>query len=208
MNLYDRWILPPVLDLVMRQHQLAKYRRRVVTAASGQVLEVGVGSGLNFPLYGKQVEIVFGIDPSPRLLAIARRRAAIAGVRAELMQGSATAIPLADKTIDTVVMTWALCSIPDPLLALREMRRVLKPGGRLLFVEHGLSPEPGVERWQHRLTPLWRHIAGGCHLDRKMDGLIRTAGFDLTDLQTEYAQGPRAMAYMYQGCAQPTASAA
>lgn len=208
MNLYDRWILPPVLDLVMRQHQLAKYRRRVVTAASGHVLEVGVGSGLNFPLYGKQVEIVFGIDPSPRLLAIARRRAAIAGVRAELMQGSATAIPLADKTIDTVVMTWALCSIPDPLLALREMRRVLKPGGRLLFVEHGLSPEPGVERWQHRLTPLWRHIAGGCHLDRKMDGLIRTAGFDLTDLQTEYAQGPRAMAYMYQGCAQPTASAA
>lgn len=208
MNLYDRWILPPVLDLVMRQHQLAKYRRRVVTAASGQVLEVGVGSGLNFPLYGKQVEIVFGIDPSPRLLAIARRRAVIAGVRAELMQGSATAIPLADKTIDTVVMTWALCSIPDPLLALREMRRVLKPGGRLLFVEHGLSPEPGVERWQHRLTPLWRHIAGGCHLDRKMDGLIRTAGFDLTDLQTEYAQGPRAMAYMYQGCAQPTASAA
>lgn len=204
MNLYDRWILPPVLDLVMRQHQLAKYRRRVVTAASGRVLEVGVGSGLNFPLYGKQVEIVFGIDPSPRLLAIARRRAVIAGVRAELMQGSATAIPIADKAIDTVVMTWALCSIPDPLLALREMRRVLKPSGRLLFVEHGLSPEPGVERWQHRLTPLWRHIAGGCHLDRKMDGLIRTAGFDLTDLRTEYAQGPRAMAYMYQGCAQPT----
>ena len=208
MNFYDRWVLPPFLDLVMRQHQLAKYRREVVAAASGRVLEVGVGSGLNFPLYGKQVEIVFGIDPSPRLLAIARQRAAIAGVRTELMQGSATAIPLADSTLDTVVMTWALCSIPDPLVALREMRRVLKPGGRLLFVEHGLSPEPGVERWQHRLTPLWRHIAGGCHLDRKIDGLIRTAGFDLTELRTEYAEGPRTMTYMYQGCAEPTAPAA
>lgn len=208
MNFYDRWVLPPILDLVMRQHQLAKYRREVVAAASGRVLEVGVGSGLNFPLYGKQVEIIFGIDPSPRLLAIARRRAAIAGVRTELMQGSAIALPLADGTIDTVVMTWALCSIPDPLVALREMRRVVKPGGRLLFVEHGLSPDPGVERWQHRLTPLWRHIAGGCHLDRKIDGLIRTAGFDLTELRTEYAEGPRTMTYMYQGCAQPIAPAA
>lgn len=203
MNFYDRWVLPPVLDLVMRQRQLAKYRREVVATASGRVLEVGVGSGLNFPLYGKQVEIVFGIDPSPRLLAIARRRAAAAGIHADLLLGSATAIPLADNTVDTVVMTWTLCSIPEPLVALREMRRVLKPGGRLLFVEHGLSPEPKVERWQHRLTPMWRHISGGCHLDRKMDDLIRSAGFDLTELRTEYAQGPRTMTYMYQGRAEP-----
>lgn len=205
MSFYDRWVLPPVLDLVMRQRQLAKYRSTVVTAASGRVLEVGVASGLNFPLYGKQVEIVFGIDPSLRLLAIARRRAVAAGIRADLLLGSATAIPLADNTVDTVVMTWTLCSIPDPLVALREMRRVLKPGGRLLFVEHGLSPEPGVECWQHRLTPMWRHIAGGCHLDRKMDDLIRSAGFDLTELRTEYARGPRMMTYMYEGCARPTA---
>ena len=142
---------------------------------------------------------VVGIDPSPRLLAIARRRADAAGVRAELLQGSATAIPLADSTIDTVVMTWTLCSITDPLAALREMRRVLKPDGKLLFVEHGLSPEPGIERWQHRLTPIWCHVAGGCHLDRKMDDLIRSAGFDLTDLRTEYASGPRPMTYMYLG---------
>jgi ubiquinone/menaquinone biosynthesis C-methylase UbiE len=200
-NFYDRWILPPFLDLVMRQHQLGKYRREVVAAANGRVLEVGVGSGLNFPLYGKQVEIVFGIDPSPRLLAIARRRAAAAGIHATLMLGSATAIPLADNTVDTIVMTWTLCSIPEPLVALREMRRVLKPGGRLLFVEHGLSPEPKVERWQHRLTPVWRYISGGCHLDRKMDDLIRSAGFDLTEIRTEYAQGPRTMTYMYEGCA-------
>lgn len=201
MNFYGRWVLPSVLDLVMRQRQLAKYRHEVVAAASGRALEVGVGSGLNFPHYSKQVKIVFGIDPSPLLLAIARRRAAAAGVGVALVQGSATAIPLADHSVDTVVMTWTLCSIPEPLTALREMRRVLKPGGRLLFVEHGLSPEPSVERWQHRLTPMWRHIAGGCHLDRKMDDLIRSAGFDLKDQRTEYARGPRCMTYMYEGCA-------
>lgn len=148
MNLYDRWVLPPILDLVMRQRQLETYRRRVVAAACGRVLEVGVGSGLNFPLYGRQVEIVFGIDPSCRLLVVARRRAAAAGIHAHLLLGSATAIPLADNTIDTVVMTWTLCSLLDPLTALGEMRRILKPGGKLLFVEHGLSPEPRVKHWQ------------------------------------------------------------
>jgi ubiquinone/menaquinone biosynthesis C-methylase UbiE len=175
----------------------------VVAAAQGRVLEIGVGSGLNLPLYGRQVELVIGIDPSPRLLAMARRRAAAAGVRAALLQASAVAIPLADRTVDTVVMTWTLCSIPNPLAALREMQRVLKPDGKLLFVEHGLSPEPWVECWQHRLTPVWRHVAGGCHLDRKMDDLVRLAGFDLTELRTEYAGGPRPMTYMYVGNARP-----
>jgi len=201
MSFYEHWILPPILDLIMRQEHLTKYRRAVVAGAHGRVLEIGVGSGLNFPLYGKQVELVYGIDPSPRLLAIARRRAAASGVPVELLQGSATAIPLANDTIDTVVMTWTLCSIPDPLAALREMRRVLKPNGDLCFVEHGLSPEPSVERWQHRITPAWRRMAGGCHLDRKIDELIRLAGFDLTNLQVEYAPGPRTMSYMYEGCA-------
>jgi ubiquinone/menaquinone biosynthesis C-methylase UbiE len=185
----------------MRQKQLTKYRRSVVAAARGRVLEIGVGSGLNFPLYGKQVERVYGIDPSPRLLAIAGRRAAASGVPVELLLGSATAMPLADNAVDTVVMTWTLCSIPNPLAALREMRRVLKPNGNLCFVEHGLSPEPGIERWQHCITPAWRRVAGNCHLDRKIDELIRRAGFDLTNLQVEYAPGPRTMSYMYEGCA-------
>lgn len=204
MNFYERCILPPVLDLVMRQNQLEKYRREVVANASGRVLEVGVGSGLNLPLYREQVEFVVGIDPSPRLLATARRRAIAASVRAYLVLASAVAIPLADCTIDTVVMTWTLCSIADPLTGLREMRRVLKPSGKLFFIEHGLSPEAGVERWQRGLTPMWRHIGGGCHLDRKMDDLIRSAGFELTDLRTEYAQGPRPFTYMYEGCARRT----
>jgi ubiquinone/menaquinone biosynthesis C-methylase UbiE len=183
MNLYERWILPPILDLTMRQKHLTKYRRAVVAAAHGRVLEIGVGSGLNLPLYGKQVELVYGIDPSPRLLAIARRRAAASGVPVELLQGSATAIPLANSSVDTVVMTWTLCSIPDPLAALREMRRVLKPNGKLCFVEHGLSPEPNIEHWQH------------------LDELISLAGFDLMNLHGENAPGPRTMSYMYEGCA-------
>ena len=109
-NFYEHWILPPILDLIMRQEHLTKYRRAVVAGAHGRVLEVGVGSGLNFPLYGKQVELVCGIDPSPRLLAIAHRRAAASGVPVELLQGSASSIPLADNAVDTVVMTWTLCS--------------------------------------------------------------------------------------------------
>ena len=201
MDFYERWILPPILDLVMRRKDLTKYRRTAVAAARGRVLEIGVGSGLNFPLYGKEVELVYGIDLSRRLLSIARRRAAASTVPVELHLGSATAIPLADDTVDTVVMTWTLCSIPDPPAALREMRRVLKPSGNLCLVEHGLSPEPSVEHWQRRITPTWRRMAGGCHLDRKIDELIRLAGFDLTNLQVEYAPGPRAMSYMYEGCA-------
>ncbi len=189
----------------MRQAQLEKYRREVVAPARGRVLEIGVGSGLNFPFYGAQVEMVIGVDPSPRLLALAQQRAADAGVKAELIEGTTSAIPLADRSIDTIVMTWTLCSVPDPLLALREMRRVLKPDGRLLFIEHGLCPEKGVERWQHRLTPAWRHVSGGCHLDRKMDDLIRAAGFELAELRHAYAEGPRIFTYMYEGCARPGA---
>lgn len=201
MNFYERRILPTVIDLVMQQKHLTKYRRTVVAAARGRVLEIGVGSGLNLPMYGEQVEFVYGIDPSPRLLSFARQRAEEARVPVELILGSATAVPLADDAVDTVVMTWTLCSIPDPLAALREMRRVLKPTGNLCFVEHGLSPEPGVERWQHLITPLWRRVAGGCHLDRKIDELIRLAGFDLANVQADYAPGPRPMSFMYEGCA-------
>src|SRR5882672_8860082 len=139
-------------------------------------------------------------------LRISRKAASGSGIEQRVqvittVSTALSAIPLADNAVDTVVMTWTLCSIPDPLAALREMRRVLKPDGTLCFVEHGLSPEPGVERWQHRITPAWRRMAGGCHLDRKMDDLIREAGFDLTKLHEEYAPGPRAMSYMYQGCA-------
>ncbi|WP_425373895.1 class I SAM-dependent methyltransferase [Methylocystis hirsuta] len=205
MNVYERWLFPPLLDLVMRQGQLEKYRRDAVAAAAGRVLEIGVGSGLNLSFYGEQVEIVIGIDPSFPLLAKARRHADAANIQVRLIQASATAIPLADNTIDTIVMTWTLCSIPEPLAALREMQRVLRPGGKLFFVEHGLSPEPRVERWQRRLTPFWRKVAGGCHLDRKIDDLMRAAGLELTEVRNEYADGPRVMTYMYAGSARSKA---
>ncbi len=117
----------------------------------------------------------------------------------DLLQGSAADLPLDDESIDTLVMTWTLCSIPDPLIALREMRRVLRRNGTLLFVEHGLSPGPSVARWQHRLTPIWRRIAGGCRLDRKINELIATAGFDIAELRNEYSEGPRPTTYMNRG---------
>ena len=199
MTLYERWVVPRLIELAMRQRQLLAYRRSLVPAARGRVVEVGVGSGLNLPLYGEGVSTVIGIDPSEELLAMARRRVAGTTVPIDLMRGSATAMDVPDSSVDTVVMTWTLCSIPDPLAALREMRRVLKPGGALLFIEHGLSPEPGVARWQHRLTPLWRRMAGGCHLDRKIDDLVHAAGFALPELRNEYAKGPRPMTYMYKG---------
>jgi ubiquinone/menaquinone biosynthesis C-methylase UbiE len=199
MNLYERFVVPKLIDLAMRQQPILKYRREVVPAARGRVLEVGVGSGRNLPLYRQGVSEVIGIDPSDRLLAMARTHAAAAAVPVSLRRGSATAMDVDDASIDTVVMTWTLCSIPDPMAALGEMRRVLKPGGRLLFVEHGLSNEAGVARWQHRLTPLWRRVTGGCHLDRKIDDLVRTAGFELPELKNEYAPGPRPMTYMYEG---------
>lgn len=201
MGLYETFLLPKIIDLAMRQKHLSPYRTEVVGAARGRVLEIGAGSGLNLRYYGKEVQSVIGLDPSPRLLDRARERAAKVSVPVEFMLGSATAIPLADASVDTVVMTWTLCSIPDPAAALAEMRRVLKPDGRLLFVEHGLAPDASVERWQHRLTPIWRRIGGGCHLNRKMDALMQAAGFDLPQLQTDYAPGPRPLSFMYHGCA-------
>ena len=204
MSFYDERILPPLINLVMQQRQLRRYRHTLVPRARGRVLEIGVGSGLNLPFYGAGVESVIGIDPSARLLAMARRIADATAVRAELLLGSAMALPLPAASVDTVVMTWTLCSIPDPALALREMRRVLRPGGALLFVEHGLSPESGVARWQRALTPIWRHVAGGCHLDRRIDHLVRDAGFEIPVLATGYADGPRPMTFMYEGRAEPT----
>ena len=199
MGFYERTIVPKLIELAMRQGPIQRYRQGLVPLARGRVLEVGVGSGLNLPLYTGAVREVIGVDPSEPLLDMARRRVSQAVVPIDLQRGSATDLPLESESVDTVVMTWTLCSIPDPLAALREMRRVLKPGGSMLFVEHGLSPEPGVARWQHRLTPLWRRLAGGCHLDRNIDALVRTAGFDLAQLQTGYSQGPRPMTYMYEG---------
>jgi SAM-dependent methyltransferase len=199
MGLYEKLILPRLLNAAMRDRRLAPYRLRAIGPARGLVLEIGVGSGLNLPLYGPAVDRVFALDPSSELLRVARKQAVDALVLVSLLQASAEQLPFADAAFDTIVMTWTLCSIPNPVAALIEMRRVLKSGGRLLFVEHGLSPEPGVARWQRWLTPCWSHIGGGCHLDRKMDDLIGAAGFSLDTLDTGYMKGPKPWSFMYQG---------
>jgi ubiquinone/menaquinone biosynthesis C-methylase UbiE len=183
----------------MRNSRLASYRQQAIGPVRGLVLENGVGSGLNLPLYGRAVDRVYGIDPSPELLRVASERAADALIPVSLLRASAEHLPFADAVFDTVVMTWTLCSIANPVAALIEMRRVLKPGARLVFVEHGLSSETRIAHWQHRLTPCWKRIGGGCHLDRKMDDLIRAAGFQIDAIETGYMQGPKPWTFMYQG---------
>lgn len=201
MSFYSERILPHLLNLAMRHKELVAYRRRALTAAWGRVLDVGIGSGPNLPFYGAEVDEVIGLDPSHRLLAMAQQRARSRREAIRLLQGSAEAIPLDSASVDTVVTTWTLCSIPKVTDALTEMRRVLKPNGTFLFVEHGLAPDTDVRRWQDRLTPLWRPIAGGCHLNRPMADLIRDAGFVVTDLKSGYMGGPRPFTFMYEGSA-------
>jgi ubiquinone/menaquinone biosynthesis C-methylase UbiE len=201
MSFYSAWLFPRLLDLVMRQQQMIPFRQRIGNAASGRVLDLGIGSGLNLPFYGKQTESVVGVDPSPELLRFAEERASKTSTPVELLYGSGEALPIDDKSIDTAVVTFTLCTVDDAATTLAEVRRVLKPGGRLLFAEHGRAPEPGVARWQDRLTPIWRPLAGGCHLNRKPDDLIQSAGFRIDDLETGYLRGPRPMVFVYSGSA-------
>jgi ubiquinone/menaquinone biosynthesis C-methylase UbiE len=203
MSFYQRYIIPRLTHLAMRQRQLLPFRQRVIGAAEGRVLEIGIGSGLNFPFYGGAVTSVIGLEPSSALLNMARPRAGAAATSITLLDASAETIPLDSDSIDTVVTTWTLCTIPNVVQALTEIRRVLKPSGALLFVEHGRAPEPGVARWQDRLDPLWSRLAGGCHLNRKMDDLISRGGFRIETLENARIPGPRTHTYLYQGCARP-----
>jgi len=202
-NVYERYLLPWLVHLAMQSRAAAAERARIVPLASGVVVEIGVGSGLNLPFYGPGVARLYGLDPSPPLLRMAKRGAATRAMPIEWIEGIAEAIPLDDRMADTVVTTWTLCTIPDPVRALGEMRRVLRPDGRLLFVEHGRTPEPGVRAWQDRLTPLWRRIGGGCHLNRPIDALFVAGGFRLDTLSAGYGAGPRPFTYLYRGIARP-----
>ena len=204
MGFYEQRILPYLIHVSMRQEILIPYRRRLVQSAKGRVLEIGVGSGLNLPLYTEDARHVIGLDPSPKLLSMARETANRTPRAIELLEASAEAIPLEDNSVDTVVTTWTLCSIPHVIGALRDVRRVLKTQGHLLFAEHGRSPDRNVSRWQDRLTPLWKHIAGGCHLNRPVDQLLGTSGFTIERMETGYMEGPKMLTFMYEGCARVT----
>ncbi len=200
-GLYNRFILPRLIDFAMQRDDATRLRAAYVPGATGTVLEVGIGSGLNLPHYAHGVRHLYGIDPSAELLAMATANTSSAPFPVDLSRQSAERIQLADATVDTVVVTWSLCSIENPRAALGEIRRVLKPGGRFIFVEHGLAPDAEVQRWQNRLTPVWRRLAGGCHLNRPIADLIRESGFAIVDLKTEYLPGPRPMTFMYEGIA-------
>jgi ubiquinone/menaquinone biosynthesis C-methylase UbiE len=203
MGFYSDIILPRLCDLAMRNQQLVPFRERVIGAAEGRVLEIGVGSGLNLPFYRPSVAELVALEPAPRLVDMARGASRASTIPITFVEASAEAIPLDAQCVDTVVTTWTLCSIPQAATALAEMRRVLRPGGKLLFVEHGRSPDASVRRWQDRLTPIWRSCAGGCHLNRPIASMIEEAGFSLDRIETGYIPGPRPMAFMYEGSARP-----
>jgi ubiquinone/menaquinone biosynthesis C-methylase UbiE len=196
---FENLVLPSLIHFAMTREEVTRLRAANVPAARGAVLEVGVGSGLNLPFYTRGVTKVYGVDLSAELLAMARERAAAAPFPVELVHGSAERVSLADASVDTVVATWSLCSIANAAEALREMRRVLKPEGTFIFVEHGLAPDAGVRKWQNRLTPIWRPFTGGCHLNREIDDLVRGAGFTIAEMKTGYIPGPRPFTFMYQG---------
>jgi ubiquinone/menaquinone biosynthesis C-methylase UbiE len=201
MGFYGRFILPWILDCAMKDEAASERRAALIPRASGSVLEIGIGSGLNLPYYTAAVTRLHGIDASPEMLAMARKKIGRVPFPVELTCDSAEHLRVGDASFDTVVVTWALCSIPNPLRALHEMRRVLKPDGRLLFVEHGASPDRNVLAWQRRLNPIWRRIGGGCHLDREIDSLITTAGFRIEQMQNLYLKGPRPLTYTFEGAA-------
>ncbi|HEV2387202.1 MAG TPA: class I SAM-dependent methyltransferase [Candidatus Acidoferrales bacterium] len=204
MGIYAKYVLPPLIDLAMSNKKIAGLRAGWIPQARGDVLEVGIGSGRNLPYYSAEVRRVWGVDPSAELREMARGRIAASRFPVEyLLQSAERRLPLPDASIDTVVVTATLCSIPDVASALEQMRRVLKPGGRLMFLEHGRAVDPRVVAWQDRLTPLWKRFTGGCHLNRPMDALISAAGFRITELSAGYVPGPRPMTYMYQGFAEP-----
>lgn len=202
MNLYERHVLPHLIDFACGMGEVMKARSQLVPQAQGRVLEIGIGSGLNLGFYDPQrVKVVVGVDPSAAMQRLARERAARCQVPVEMIALELGQIQAADASFDDIVCTFTLCTIPDAVSALREMRRVLKPGGRLLFCEHGLAPDLPVVRWQKRLTPLWKPLAGGCHLDRDIPALIGAGGFHIRELSTGYLKGPRPMTHVYRGWA-------
>jgi ubiquinone/menaquinone biosynthesis C-methylase UbiE len=199
---YERHILPYLIDFACGMKPVRMQREKVVPLAAGRVLEVGIGTGLNLRHYDRsRVHGLVGLDPALEMHRLARKRMKKAGLAVELVGLAAEQIPFEAGSFDSVVCTYTLCSIPDPVAALKEMRRVLKPGAALIFCEHGRAPDESVRRWQRRLNPVWSKLGGGCQLDRDVPALLEQAGLRSHDLQTMYLPGPRPLSYNYWGTA-------
>lgn len=204
MGLYARYVLPRLVHLTCSSRPHMRQRAKVVPDARGQVLEVGIGSGLNLGFYDAgKVTKLWGLEPSPEMRAMAERAVRAVPFEFEFVPLPGESLPLDHRTVDTVVITYTLCTIPEPEVALREMARVLKPGGDLLFCEHGMAPDLAVRRWQERLDPIWTRLSGGCHLNRPIPQLIERSGFNITRLETMYLPGWRPGTFNYWGAAAP-----
>jgi len=205
MKIYDDYVLPALLDCLCGVSDIAEQRQQAVPAASGTVLEIGMGTGLNLPYYDeRRVDKVIGLDPSVASFRKALERSASRPFPVEYLGLSGEDIPLPEDSMDSIVLTYTLCSIAEPAKALSEMRRVLKPGGKLIFCEHGKSSGERVYRWQQRVTPVWKRLVGGCHLDRDIPGLIGNAGFRVLEMESGYINESvlqRLAAFQYRGVA-------
>jgi ubiquinone/menaquinone biosynthesis C-methylase UbiE len=201
LGFYDEYILPHLVNKACSAGQVMKLRSQLVPRAKGTVLEVGMGSGINLAFYDPEtVALIYGLEPSEGMRRKARENLERSPVPVQWLDLPGEKIPLDDNSVDTVLLTFTLCTIPDHRTALEQMRRVLKPGGELLFLEHGESPHTSTRKWQHRITPGWKKIAGGCHLNRPIDSLIEEAGFTISELTNFYMpKAPRIAGYLYQG---------
>ena len=202
MSVYGRYVLPPLVHRTCSARTTLRQRQKLVPLAHGDVLEVGIGSGLNLPVYDPaKVAKVWGLEPSVELSAMAARAARDVPFDVELVAAGSEAIPLDSGRFDTVVMTYTLCTLPDPEAALREIARVLKPDGRLLFCEHGVAPDARVRRWQERINPVWRRLSGGCQLTRDVPAVLQQGGFEVVRMETMYLPGWRVASFNYWGAA-------
>jgi len=204
MGLYSKYILPKVIHISCGLKPNMRQREKVVPHARGRVLEVGIGSGLNLPYYdAAKVTKVWGLDPAPEMTHMAKQVAASLPFEVEFIGLPGDEIPLENGSVDTVVVTYTLCTIADTAAALRQMGRVLRPGGELIFCEHGAAPDASVRRWQDRLNPVWKRLGGGCNLNRPIPALIEAGGFRISSLDTMYIPGWRPASFNYWGKAVP-----
>lgn len=202
MGLYEKYILPKITEFLCGGKPIMYQRKKVVPLAKGRVLEIGIGSGLNLQFYdSSNVEYIWGLDPSAQMRNMAEKRAINSQFEVEFIGLSGNEIPLESNSVNTVLVTYTLCTIPDVVQALSEMSRVLMPGGELIFCEHGLAPDEDVRRWQTRMNPIWKRMGGGCNLNRPIPNLIEQGGFKINNIETMYIPGWKPASFNYWGSA-------